>query len=159
LHRLDLAFAAFFSRVKRGHTAGFPRFKGANGWKQLEFSHGGRALRFNSKQSRVIIPGVGSVRLRKGRPVPLCGRAWVVERNGRWWACFEVEREVQPNTMPALLVGIDRGIHVLAATSDGVLHRQPSAIARQQRSIARIQRLLEAVTDRDEAGRVRNRAD
>jgi putative transposase len=26
LHRLDLAFAAFFRRIKRGETAGYPRF-------------------------------------------------------------------------------------------------------------------------------------
>ena len=141
LHRLDLAFAAFFRRIRRGETAGFPRYKAASRRKQLEFSHGGRAVRFNSEQSRVRIPGVGSVRMRKGRPVPPFGRAWVIERNGRWWACFEIEREVELREANGLVIGVDRGVHVLAATSDGVLHRAPALST----SVSCHQRELEAV--------------
>src|SRR5215469_11707996 len=44
LHRLDLAFAAFFRRIKRGETPGYPRFKARERWTQLEFPHGNRAL-------------------------------------------------------------------------------------------------------------------
>src|SRR5713226_6425583 len=78
LHRLDLAFA--------GEPAGYPRFKSAARWKQLEFPHGDRALKLDAAQKRVRIPGVGSVPLRKGRAIPAFGRAFVAERNGRWWA-------------------------------------------------------------------------
>src|SRR5260370_3061118 len=93
LHRLDLAVSAFFQRIKRGETAGYPRFKSAASWKQLEFSHGGRARKLDVAQKRMRIPGVGTVPLRKGRAIPAFGRAFVVERNGRWWAVFECERE------------------------------------------------------------------
>jgi len=37
LHRLDLAFAAFFRRIKRGNAPGFPRFRAASRWKEIEF--------------------------------------------------------------------------------------------------------------------------
>ena len=40
LRRLDKAFAAFFRRVKQGETPGFPRFKGRNRFKSLEFTYG-----------------------------------------------------------------------------------------------------------------------
>src|SRR5260370_17794193 len=48
LHRLDLAFAAFFRRVKRGETAGYPRFKSAARCKQLEFPHAPPPLNLDS---------------------------------------------------------------------------------------------------------------
>jgi len=79
LHRLDLSMTAFFPRCKLGETAGYPRFRSWQRWQQLEFPHGNRALRFNHGQQRVNIPGVGAVKLRKGRQVPATyGRAWAV---------------------------------------------------------------------------------
>jgi transposase len=78
LHRLDLAMQAFFRRCKRGETPGFPRFKPAARWKQLTFPHGDRALRFVG--GRVVVPGAGPVRLRKGRAVPAFGRALIREK-------------------------------------------------------------------------------
>src|SRR6266852_3983443 len=119
LHRLDLAFAAFFRRIKSGEPAGYPRFRSAARWKQLEFPHGDRALKFDAVQKRVRIPGVGSVPLRKGRAIPAFGRAFVLERNGRWWATFECEREPEALPSTGRVIGVDRGVHVLAATSDG----------------------------------------
>ena len=119
LHRLDLAFAAFFRRLGRGENPGFPRFKPAARWKQLAFSHGDRALRFNEAQSRVRIPGVGSVRLCKGRAVPSYGRAWIVLRNARWYACFECERAAQPLAHSDFTVGVDRGVHLRAQAAAG----------------------------------------
>jgi putative transposase len=78
LHRLDLAFAAFFRRCRRGETPGFPRFRAAARWRQLEYPHGDRALKFDPVQGRVRIPDAGWVKLRKGRKVPAYGRAWLV---------------------------------------------------------------------------------
>src|ERR1700756_1084755 len=107
LHRLDLAFAAFFRRVRRGETPGYPRYKPASSWKQLEYPHGDRALRFDAAQQRVRVPGVGAIRLRKGRTVPPYGRAFIVEKNGRWYAVFECERAVQPLPATSRAIGVD----------------------------------------------------
>jgi len=38
LHRLDLAFEAFFRRLKAGEIPGYPRFKAAGRWSQFESS-------------------------------------------------------------------------------------------------------------------------
>jgi putative transposase len=159
LHRLDLAFAAFFRRIKRGETPGCPRFKAATRWEQLTFPHGERALKLDATQRRIRVPGVGSVRLRKGRTVPAFGRAWLVRRNGRWYACFECDRALRPLPGNNRLMGIDRGVHVLAALDDGTLIGN-SAVGEQRRSATtRLQRRLDAVTIKDAAGRVCNRAD
>jgi putative transposase len=158
LHRLDLAMAAFFRRCKRGERPGYPRFKSWQRWQQLEFPHGDRGLRFDQVQQRVSIPGVGAVKLRKGRQVPATyGRAWVVRKNDRWYACFECERAVRPLPATNEVVGVDRGVHVLAALSDGRLIANAAVGERRKAATTRLQRELEAVTVRDSAGRVINR--
>jgi putative transposase len=157
LHRLELAMAAFFRRCKRGETPGFPRFKSAARWQQLEFPHGDRALRFDAGQTRVRIPGVGGVRLRKGRRVPDFGRAWLVRRIDRWYACFECERAVRSLPTTGVMLGVDRGVHVLAALSDGRLIANAAIGEKRKAATARLQRELEAVTQRDGHGRVTNR--
>lgn len=159
LHRLDLVMQAFFRRMKRGEKPGYPRFKPAARWNQIEFPHGDRALKFTAGQSKVVVPGVGAVRLRKGRAVPPFGRGWLVCKNDRWYACFECERAVRALPASGHIVGVDRGVHVLVATSDGDLVRNAAAGERNRQRIAHHQRALEAVTQRDAAGRVRNRKD
>ena len=159
LHRLDLAYEAFFRRVKRGETAGFPRYKAASRWRQLTFPHGSRALKFNATQSRVRIPGVGTVGVRKGRPVPAFGRAFVSEKNGRWYALFECTRDPAPLPSTGHIIGVDRGVHVLAATSDGELLANGKYGERLRRVVRGHQRALEAATERDEQGRCINRDD
>jgi putative transposase len=155
LHRLDLAFAAFFRRIKRGETPGFPRFKPAARWKQIEFPHGDRALRFVG--GRVTVPGVGNVKLRKGRRVPEeRGRAWIVEKNGRYYACFECERAVQPLPATGNTIGVDRGVHVLAATSEGELIRNGRLADKHRRVVTGHARALDAATVKDKKGRPTN---
>jgi len=159
LHRLDLAYAAFFRRLKRGEVPGHPRFRTASRWRQLEFPHGNRALKFNAGQTRVRIPGVGTVRVRKGRPVPEFGRAFVVEKNDRWYAVFECRRDPNPLPLTGRTVGIDRGVHVLAATSDGELIPNGKYGERLRRIVAGHQRAVAALTERDARGRCLNRHD
>ena len=159
LHRLDLAFAAFFRRLKRGETPGYPRFKPAARWNQLEFPHGDRALKFDAVQGRVRVPGVGAVRLRKGRTVPEFGRAFLVTKNGRWYAVFEAHRLPSPLPASGCSVGIDRGIRVLAALSDGTKIENLRPGSRRRAVVERHQRALDAATHKDAAGRVLNRRD
>jgi putative transposase len=133
LHRLDLAYAAFFRRVKRGDTPGFPRFRSAHRLSTLEFPHGDRALKLNAAQDRVKIPGVGTLRLRKGRVIGAFGRAFVTRRAGRWYAQFECEREVEALPETGRRVGIDVGTALLAAPSQGEPFELPPTIAALER--------------------------
>jgi putative transposase len=157
LHRLELAMRAFFRRCKRGDTPGFPRFKSWQRWQQLEFPHGDRALRFDQTPQRMSVPGVGAVKLRKGRQVPAAyGRAWVGRKNDRWYACFACERAVRPLQPTNEEIGVDRGVHVLAALSDGRLLANAAVGEKLKAKTARLQRELKAATVRDGARRVIN---
>ena len=156
LRRLHLAMQAFFRRCKRGEAPGFPRFKGRDRWRQITFPHGGRALSLDARQQRVTVPGIGSVRLRKGRVVPEYGRAWLVERNDRWYACFECERlPVQGPVDLRRVLGVDRGVHVLAATSEGALIANLAAGEKRRAATRRLQRDLDAASVYGGTGRNR----
>jgi putative transposase len=159
LHRLDLTFAAFFRRITSGDTPGYPRFKSARRWNQLEFPHGDRALVFRGGQTRVSIPGAGPVRLRKGRTIPECGRAFVVTKNGRWYAIFEGHRAIEPLEKTGARIGIDRGVRVLAALSDGTVVPNIRSGSSRAVVVKRHARSLDAATVKDAAGRVRNSRD
>ena len=144
LRKVDLAYRAFFRRVRKAETPGFPRFRAARRYNTLEFAHGNRALRFSKTLSKVAIPGVGSVRIRKGRQVPAFGRA-MIERSPRgWYALFECERAVEPLSPSGRSVGIDVGVATMYATSDGefaphaaLSQRRAAALGRAQRQVAR----------------------
>ena len=159
LHRLDLSFAAFFRRLKRGETPGYPRFKPAARWNQLGFSHGNLALKLDTVQQRVRVPGVESIRLRKGRAVPEFGRAFLVTKNGRWYAVFESHRAPSPAPATGCSVGIDRGIRVLAALSDGTMIENIRPGSHRRAVVERHHHALDATTNKDAAGRVLNRHD
>jgi putative transposase len=156
LHRLELAYRAFFRRLKCGQSPGCPRFKSYRRWEQLEFPHGDRALKFDAWQRKVRVPGVGWVKLRKGRMVPVFGRAWAVRKNGRWYACFECERVVREDVLRRDgVLGIDRGAHVLAAASDGRLFANPRPLQRLRTTLERCQR---AVSRKKRGGKNRRKA-
>ena len=160
LHRLDLAMQAFFRRIRRGETPGFPRFKNDMRWNQLEYPHGNRAIKLDARQAKARIPGVGSVRVRKGREIPLTyGRAFVVRKNGKWYAVFECKREVEPMPATGRLLGIDAGITALLATSDGDLIANPRHLEVRRASVERAARRLDDATVKDARGRPTNRRD
>lgn len=94
LRRLDLAFQAFFRRVKAGQTPGFPRFKASSrfpgfcypdpaGWKLL--AHGGRGatLRIGSGKEALMLRARGQHRFgTEAKPNDLT----ITRKNGEWFA-------------------------------------------------------------------------
>jgi len=147
LRKLDLASNAFFRRLRTGHTPGFPRFRAAKRYNTLEFPHGNRALRFSTTRSKVVISGVGSVRIRKGREVPAFGRVMIVRSPRGWYLLFECERAIEPLSPSGRSVGIDVGVATMYATSDGEFaphaalgQKRAAALGRAQRQVARRKR-------------------
>jgi putative transposase len=87
------------------------------------------------------------------------GRAFVVTKNGRWYAIFEGHRAIEPLPQTGARVGVDRGVRVLAALSDGTLLSNISPGSSRAAVAALHGRALDAATLKDAAGRVRNGRD
>src|SRR5699024_4855076 len=113
LRRLDKAFKAFFTRIKRGHTAGFPRFKSLNRSHSFElldtkFQHGER------KHGRLFIRGVGHIQARgKSRLFGKIKTSQVQHKHGSWWLSLTVEVEPQRECVEKKACGIDWGVEKL----------------------------------------------
>jgi len=132
LRRLDKAFAAFFRRLKAGEAPGFPRFKGHQRFKSVEYRYGdGCKLRKKDNgQKRLYLQHVGEIKLVYHRPIPEGAviRHVVVKRvNDKWYVCLMlklVEKEQKPNPK-GRPIGIDMGLRALLATSEGELIDNP----------------------------------
>ena len=131
LRRLDKAYRAFFRRVKTGEKAGFPRFKGANRWKSIEFTHSdGCKLRFDGGDRALLyIQNVGEIKIKFHRDIPENAKIKhvVVKRSlDKWYVFFQLELsepEIAEHQGPQ--VGIDMGLLSLLALSDGTLIENP----------------------------------
>lgn len=69
LRKLDRSYQAFFGRVKRGATAGFPRFRARDSYHAADFRVGdGLTIRKSKKLGFVGVPGEIKVRWHRGLP-------------------------------------------------------------------------------------------
>jgi putative transposase len=148
LRRLDWAFAGFFRRCRAGQRPGYPRFRPRSRWDSLQWEDR-KAWRIDEAGRRLHLMGVGGIKVRLHRPVRGTPKAITVRREGRrWWVtirCTDVPAE--PLAATGRQVGIDLGVTVLVATSDGALitndrHAQRAALrlARAQQALATKQR-------------------
>lgn len=118
LRRLDKAFAAFFSRIKKGEKPGYPRFRSSRRFDTATFidGDGGKWL-----DNTVRLQGVGCIKVKLHRPVRGTVKQFSVTRQGRHWyvnvICVDVP--VQPKPFTGAAVGLDRGVAHLVADSDG----------------------------------------
>jgi len=140
IEQVDLAFQAFFRRLKAGERAGYPRFKGRGRFNSFLFKQFGAGARLDGR--RLKLYGVGRVRVRWHRPVEgEIKTVRIVHKAGRWYACFACEVEV-PKPLPAVgrAVGIDVGISALLTTSDGAQVAHPAFYRVGQRKLRVLQR-------------------
>ncbi len=156
LKRLDLAFKAFFRRVREGQTPGFPRFRSADrfpGWSYKEHENGFKAqLRPGGRHGFVSLFGVGRMRIRGVARTP--GRilkADVTRDHRGWKLTLVVEtqcaaRERAPDAQPG---SFDLGVETLAtvARADGTFERieNPRHLAEEAEALRAEQRKLSAL--------------
>jgi len=160
LRRLDKAFQAFFRRVKAGETPGFPRFKGRNRFKSIEYTYGdGCKLHMNGQGQRYFyIQNVGEVRMCFHRNIPdnaIIKHIVIKCVNQRWYACLMLEL---PDTQaahpkPEKAVGVDVGLHHLLALSDNQIADNPRWLSE---SLAKL-RILQRQASRRQKGSQRQR--
>ncbi len=157
LKRLDRAYAAFFRRVKRGETPGFPRFQGAGRFTSLAWEDtSGWKVKYAGRRLRLL--GIGEVKVNFHRPLRGTPKAITVKREGKkWWLsvrCGDVPAAPLPAT--GCNVGIDLGVANLVALSTGERVVGPRFAQRVQGRLTLAQQEL-ARCQRNSVRRVRQR--
>lgn len=119
-------------------------------WRKLGINDGFRVHRetlpirkANDRWSEVRIPNLGWVRFRTSREVPEAKSYRVtLDQAGRWHIAFAAIPEPLDGPGDGSVVGIDRGIAITLALSDGSRFQAPAprSLGRLQRNVARCQR-------------------
>lgn len=167
LRRLNRAFTAFFARVRKNQTPGYPRFRSLARFDTVDFVHGDGA-RWDSVPAqaaadwtRVYLQGIGHIKVNQHRPVTGRVKQVSVKREGtrarpRWYvivSCDDVPEQPLPATGNATGLDLATGANGLAYTatldqhtgevtesSIGNLrayHRAQGKLARAQQAAAR----------------------
>jgi putative transposase len=137
--RVDLAFQAFFRRVKAGETAGYPRMKGVGQYDSFTFTQGGYSIGNGS----LCLFKVGAVNAVFHRPIDAEIKTLTIRRRaGNWYACFSCEVEPAPLPPSEESIGIDVGLSHFATLSDGTTVENPRFFRKDEKALAKAQRKL-----------------
>jgi putative transposase len=154
LRRVDEAFAGFFRRLEAGETPGHPRFKSPRRYKTVSWDEP-ESWNLDLESSSLYIHGVGHIRLNKGalrqlhRQADRGGQARTLTmtrkragRHGWTWKATVAFTKITAKKTPAPnnLAGVDRGVAVTAALSDGQLLTMPPFLAQARDQIAGLYR-------------------
>ena len=152
LKRLDRAYEAFFRRCAAGQAPGYPRFRSRRRAASItwpQHGNGCRVVQVGERNGRIELQGVGAVKFRAHRPLPLeakLGQMTVKCVNGRWWVTIAVELAAcersggEPDPGGARVVGLDVGVDELVALSTGERVRGPRIARARARAVRRAQR-------------------
>jgi putative transposase len=141
--RVDLAFRAFFRRVKAGETLGYPRFKGRHWYDSITYPQYGNGVKLDG--DRLFLSKIGYVRVKLHLPVDSTIKTVTIRRDaiGNWYACLSCEVEAEPLPVIDNVVGIDLGLKTFAMLSDGGKINRQRWMKQDAADIARLQRQKE----------------
>jgi len=115
LRRLDKSYKAFFGRVKRGQTPGFPRFKARNRYDSFTYPQSGFEL-----SGKLQLSKIGNIKIKQHREIVGGIKTLTIRREaGCWYACFSVAFEPEKLPHNERNMGIDVGLEAFATLSDG----------------------------------------
>ncbi len=148
VHRVDLAFAAFFNRVEKGETPGFPRLKGSGQYDSITYT---QKASFKVGEQSIHLAKIGQVKAKIHRKPWGEVKNCTIRRigspgNGKWFAslCQVIEPEILPPSEEA--VGIDVGLKTFAAFSNGegdnFFIENPRFFRKDEKALAKAQRKL-----------------
>lgn len=140
--RVDLAYQAFFRRVKsKDSKAGYPRFKGYGRYDSFTYPQSG----FEIIDGKLHLSKIGDIPIKQHRLIIGTIKTCTVRRTstGKWFACFSCILP-EPEKVTALepAVGIDMGLESFATLSDGSKIENPRFFKTDQKALAKSQRKL-----------------
>jgi putative transposase len=142
--RVDLAFRAFFQRVKRGEKPGYPRFKGRGWYKSLTYPQYGNGCTL--KGDTLTLSKIGAVKVVLHRRLPaeaVIKRVTIKHESDKWYAAFSVQQpDMLAKTHATGMVGIDLGCKSFVTLSDGSHIENPKFLKKATKRVKRAQRKL-----------------
>lgn len=137
--RIDLAFKAFFRRLKAGETPGFPRFRGADRYDSFTFPQSGFSI---THDNRLCLSKVGTIKMVYHREIKGTLKTCTIERasTGKWYVCFSVECEPERLPETPTQVGIDVGLKTFATLSNAEEIENPRFFRKEEKALAKVQR-------------------
>jgi Transposase and inactivated derivatives len=140
--RVDLAFKAFFRRVKAGETPRYPRFKGKGWYDSFTYPQ----LGFKLLSGKLRLSKIGDIKIKLHRPIEGKIKRLTVRRSSteKWFACFSVEINDPPKPpwKDGLTAGIDVGLENFATLSNGEKIDNPRFFRSEEKALAKAQRRL-----------------
>ena len=120
LRRLDKAFKAFFRRVKKGESPGFPRFKSINRFSSFELLEPKFIHNESGKHGRLFVAGVGHIKARgQCRITGTLKTSQIQYKHGQWWLSLTVDGDATRKTMATKACAMDWGVaHLLTVVED-----------------------------------------
>jgi putative transposase len=142
LGRVDLAFQAFFRRVRAGEKPGYPRFKSYDRYDSFTYSQAGWKL----DGGRLLLAGIGGLKVRWSRPIQGTIKTVTIHRSAdQWYVCFSCVLDVpQPQAPDRPATAIDVGLEYFATLADGSHVGNPHFLRKDEETIARRQRRLKS---------------
>lgn len=138
--RVELAFQAFFRRVKAGETPGYPRLKGRGVYDSITFPQADKTG-VKLQGDVLSLSKIGQVRCIVHRPLIGKIKNCTIRRQaGKWFACFVCGYEPEPLPKSEESVGIDVGLNQFVALSDGTFVENPRFFRRDEKALAKAQR-------------------
>jgi putative transposase len=141
--RIDLAFKAFFRRVKAGEAPGYPRFRSAGRYDSFTFPQMPIGCHLDADAKRLRVMNVGLVKVVLHRPLEGVPKTATIQRasTGKWYVAFSCEcAEPVPLPLSGQDVGIDVGLKTFARLSAGDPIENPRFFRRDERALAGAQR-------------------
>lgn len=148
--RLDLAFRAFFRRIKSGEKPGYPRFQGRYRYDSFTYPQSGFKLLDNTVQ----LSKIGNVKAVIHRPIEGKIKTCTVKRSStnKWYVTFSCVIEHEPVAQPIQpAIGIDMGLESFATFSDTEKIENPRFFRKEEKALKKAQRKLSAQKKRSKA--------
>ncbi len=139
--RVDLAFQAFFRRVKNGEKPGYPRFRGYGRYDSFTYTQSG----FSLDSEKLSLSKIGELKIKLHRPVEGEIERLTVRRmpTGKWFVSFQVETDTPTKLeKTGLSAGVDVGIKSFLTLSDGNYVPNPRFFVAEKKALAKVQRKL-----------------
>jgi len=139
--RIDLAFKAFFRRVKSGEKPGYPRFRSKFRYDSFTYPQFG----FKLLKNVVQLSKIGGIKIKLHRPIEGIIKTCTVKRTptGKWFVAFVCDVNHEPIKQPINpVIGIDMGLKNFATLSNEETIKAPQFFRKEEKALTMANRKL-----------------